>query len=340
MMGTGEADGERRAIDAAEAAISNPLLDEVSLKGAKGVIINITGGMDLTLFEVDEAARHIREQVDEDANIIVGSAFNEALNGQIRVSVVATGIESDAAQLAVATPASAHVVNFSRPQRQGGAMGTAASTQLRHEGAAARAIEDKNAPHEDEAALLAVEEMAADESLSQAADDVLMSEPESESETAANPMESAEDQAVSSDAINVSEPAPLDEDVFIAPPPQVPHSLSEPQGTPDVFAQAAFENGARKRARDIPAEASQSDEPRMERGRGLFRRMAAFGSRQPAADKADGAGSAGDAAALKDGAKDGAKSSLGRLQPEDRPVPSKRGDEQLEIPAFLRRQIN
>ena len=96
MMGTGEATGERRAIEAAEAAIANPLLDDVSLKGAKGVIINITGGMDLTLFEVDEAANHIREQVDPDANIIVGSAFNEALNGVMRVSVVATGIDAAA----------------------------------------------------------------------------------------------------------------------------------------------------------------------------------------------------------------------------------------------------
>ncbi|RMF66322.1 MAG: cell division protein FtsZ, partial [Alphaproteobacteria bacterium] len=102
MMGTGEATGERRAIEAAEAAIANPLLDEVSLKGAKGVIINITGGMDLTLFEVDEAANHIREQVDADANIIVGSAFNEALNGVMRVSVVATGIDAGVRRQAAA----------------------------------------------------------------------------------------------------------------------------------------------------------------------------------------------------------------------------------------------
>lgn len=93
MMGTGEAEGERRAIEAAEKAISNPLLDEVSLRGAKAVIINITGGDDLGLMEVEEAAQHIREMVDPDANIIVGSAFNDHLNGKMRVSVVATGIE-------------------------------------------------------------------------------------------------------------------------------------------------------------------------------------------------------------------------------------------------------
>jgi cell division protein FtsZ len=96
MMGTGEAEGDNRAIEAAEKAIANPLLDEVSMKGAKGVIINITGGDDLRLMEVDEAANHIRELVDDDANIIVGSAFNPDLDGRMRVSVVATGIDAQA----------------------------------------------------------------------------------------------------------------------------------------------------------------------------------------------------------------------------------------------------
>jgi len=95
MMGTGEAEGENRAINAAEAAIANPLLDGVSMKGAKGVIISITGGEDMRLMEVDEAASHIKELVDPDANIIWGSAFNNALDGKIRVSVVATGIEAE-----------------------------------------------------------------------------------------------------------------------------------------------------------------------------------------------------------------------------------------------------
>ncbi len=97
MMGTGEASGDNRAIEAAEKAISNPLLDGVSMKGAKGVIISITGGEDMRLMEVDEAASHIKELVDPDANIIWGSAFNNDLGGKIRVSVVATGIEAEAA---------------------------------------------------------------------------------------------------------------------------------------------------------------------------------------------------------------------------------------------------
>ena len=93
MMGTGEGSGERRAIEAAEAAISNPLLDEVSMRGARGVLINITGGPDMTLFEVDEAANRIKEEVDPEANIIVGSTLDELVHGDMRVSVVATGIE-------------------------------------------------------------------------------------------------------------------------------------------------------------------------------------------------------------------------------------------------------
>jgi cell division protein FtsZ len=93
MMGTGEASGDKRALSAAEAAISNPLIDETSMKGAKGLLISITGGKDLTLYEVDEAATRIREEVDNDANIIVGATFDESLDGIVRVSVVATGID-------------------------------------------------------------------------------------------------------------------------------------------------------------------------------------------------------------------------------------------------------
>ncbi|MFC3075621.1 cell division protein FtsZ [Shinella pollutisoli] len=100
MMGTGEASGEGRAMAAAEAAIANPLLDETSMKGAQGLLISITGGRDLTLFEVDEAATRIREEVDPDANIILGATFDEDLEGLIRVSVVATGIDRAASEVA------------------------------------------------------------------------------------------------------------------------------------------------------------------------------------------------------------------------------------------------
>ena len=128
MMGTGEADGEDRAKEAAEQAIANPLLDGVSMQGAKGVIISIIGGEDMKLFEVDGAANHIRSLVDEDANIIWGSAFNPDLDGKIRVSVVATGIEQDGeaakpspaatATVAAAAPAAPSLLSTNRaPQR-------------------------------------------------------------------------------------------------------------------------------------------------------------------------------------------------------------------------------
>ncbi len=96
MMGTGEAEGDKRATEAAEAAIANPLLEDVSMQGAQGVLINITGGDDMTLYEVDEAANRIREEVDPECNIIIGSTFDDALSGSMRVSVVATGIEAGA----------------------------------------------------------------------------------------------------------------------------------------------------------------------------------------------------------------------------------------------------
>ncbi len=99
MMGTGQAEGDRRAVMAAEAAISNPLLDDVSMKGARGVLINITGGLDMTLYEVDEAANRIRDEVDPEANIIFGAIFDESLEGRVRVSVVATGIDAEEGSL-------------------------------------------------------------------------------------------------------------------------------------------------------------------------------------------------------------------------------------------------
>src|SRR6266446_568991 len=115
MMGTGEASGEKRALTAAEAAIANPLIDDSSMKGARGLLISITGGRDLTLFEVDEAATRIREEVDQDANIVVAATFDEALDGIIRVSVVATGI--DQASLRPLTAPEARIAELTQKLR-------------------------------------------------------------------------------------------------------------------------------------------------------------------------------------------------------------------------------
>jgi cell division protein FtsZ len=139
MMGTGEAAGENRAIEAAEKAISNPLLDGVSMQGAKGVIISITGGEDMRLMEVDEAASHIKELVDPDANIIWGSAFNNDLGGKIRVSVVATGIDAEA----VAAPTPGKVFTFPATRASAAAPAPTASAEE-----TAPQIEDEEAPLE------------------------------------------------------------------------------------------------------------------------------------------------------------------------------------------------
>jgi len=117
MMGTGEAEGEKRALAAAEAAISNPLIDDASMKGARGLLISITGGRDLTLYEVDEAATRIREEVDQDANIIVGATFDESLDGMIRVSVVATGIDQVFAQRPGTSAADSRIADMAQRLR-------------------------------------------------------------------------------------------------------------------------------------------------------------------------------------------------------------------------------
>jgi len=115
MMGTGEASGDKRALQAAEAAIANPLLDDVSMLGAKGLLISITGGNDMRLFEVDEAATRIREEVDQDALIILGATFDESLEGMIRVSVVATGVDDELAAQNLAQGAATSVPTVGRP---------------------------------------------------------------------------------------------------------------------------------------------------------------------------------------------------------------------------------
>jgi cell division protein FtsZ len=148
MMGTGEAEGDNRAIEAAEKAISNPLLDGVSMKGAKGVIISITGGEDMRLMEVDEAASHIKELVDPDANIIWGSAFNNDLGGKIRVSVVATGIEAEVG----AQPQPAKVFSF--PARQAASAGAATAVEYTDLSQTEVEVEAEVEPQDDEQELL------------------------------------------------------------------------------------------------------------------------------------------------------------------------------------------
>lgn len=138
MMGTGEAEGDRRATEAAEAAINNPLLDDVSMKGARGVIINVTGGQDMTLFEVDEACNRIRDEVDPNANIIFGSTFDEKLDGKMRVSVVATGIDAGEARRTSGGTGGVRVTAIGKPAEEPAAQKK--ETDLRPQTEVARAM--------------------------------------------------------------------------------------------------------------------------------------------------------------------------------------------------------
>ena len=179
MMGTGEASGEKRALTAAEAAIANPLIDDSSMKGARGLLISITGGKDMTLFEVDEAATRIREEVDPDANIIVGATFDENLDGVIRVSVVATGIEQAALARAAApnaAPAAAvahgastdnRLADLAARQRAAAAAAPAPRTEAPRQPAPAPV--PQQAPNHERATLAAIEAAVAAEPMPAAA---------------------------------------------------------------------------------------------------------------------------------------------------------------------------
>jgi cell division protein FtsZ len=161
MMGTGEATGDKRAVDAAESAISNPLLDDVSLRGARAVLINITGGPDMTLFEVDEAANRIREEVDNDANIIFGSTFSDTMEGQMRVSVVATGIEQGVMSEQPTMPLQRHIQQVrSAPAAQpsvAASQAAARRNEVKRERTAAEIVRESGTASVSEMAKLAVQ---------------------------------------------------------------------------------------------------------------------------------------------------------------------------------------
>jgi cell division protein FtsZ len=246
MMGTGEAEGEGRAIAAAEAAISNPLLDDVSMKGARGVLINITGGMDLTLFEVDEAANRIRDEVDPEANIIFGSTFDSSMEGNMRVSVVATGIEVDAQTRP--KPITLSVVGGQKKAQHVDNAPAAGSGA----GAATAALASTPAPAATEAGLFA--QSSADGDF-----------PSTKYPMTSQPYAAASGPGASAAAMAMSDPEPdflappapqarAEEDIFIAPAPAEANAEAEAEavvyhGEPDPFAEAALANAARPEAR-------------------------------------------------------------------------------------------
>ncbi|QYX55891.1 cell division protein FtsZ [Roseovarius sp. SCSIO 43702] len=324
MMGTGEAEGEDRAVQAAEKAIANPLLDEISLKGAKGVLINITGGHDLTLFELDEAANRIREEVDAEANIIVGSTLDTAMEGAMRVSVVATGIDASADKSDIPVP------------RRSLAQPLATTTSFETPEEPVAAVADTPAPQPEPAR----EEVAAQ--AHQADEPSLFGGFEAERAAAEDQMEDIfEADAAEHDAADdlpppAYRPAPEPEHVpepeleaFVAPKAPAPGTPS-PEAMARLHAAVGRAPGQQNRqvSEDAPTqpkpqpEAAQSDRPRFGIN-SLLNRMT------------------GHAAEHEPQRAPRHQPTLQARQSQPAPVePEPEQDEQIEIPAFLRRQAN
>ena len=365
MMGTGEGDGEERARLAAEAAISNPLLDDVSMKGARGVLINITGGPDMTLFEVDEAANRIGEEVDADANIIFGSTMDSTLEGKMRVSVVATGIDAQAefqprpvlkvysqpqklvraketeipSQETTALPATAETAD--EPIAEKKATTPIPTPAARGETPAEpskSAVE--TAPRSPEPA-----EKPATETVIEAEQPAKLGvgetpEPVTEAPAAPDAEEPAEivpSAAIAPEPRASTPPEPIlvaKNDAFMPPPPVDPKRPPEAVSGADPFKEADLLNG------------SQKDDSRR-RGGNLFQRITRTG-REPTPAPPTVISEAGTAPApakpvpVAENSQNTTlqQSRLEGVDPEDRIQTSQAEDDLLEIPAFLRRQAN
>ena len=344
MMGTGEATGERRASLAAEAAIANPLLDEVSMKGARGLLISITGGNDLTLYEVDEAASRIRQEVDEDANIILGATFDSSLEGVVRVSVVATGIDLPNTAAEDSAAAEARLAEAAERLR------AQVASSIRQQPAAQPIVID-SAPHayaEPRAPAPAPERPTpsyyAEPSHAQA--------PVSSHGVYIEPVQtSRQSYAAPEPAMEQPRAQAQEEGPYIPPAPELPRTRMPqiedfPRPIQDQYRQA------RNDRNDYAAQAATAPEARR---RTLLERLASFGaSRQedamqappPAAPRPAQRPAAPPPPSHADYAKrpavpTPAPSGHAGLDPHGRRAPARSlEDEQLEIPAFLRRQVN
>ncbi len=334
MMGTGEAEGPNRAIAAAEAAISNPLLDDVSMKGARGVLINITGGLDMTLFEVDEAANRIRSEVDPEANIIFGSTFDQSLEGKVRISVVATGIDGIAAQ-------QPRPVSLSLVSNVGRAVGAAHPAAERMEASPANAIQATGTEIRREVAgATALAAAPASAPVADIAPGPIVAEA-----PRANLSQPAISQPVGQ---TMREPvlqraAPArDEKPFIAPPPvtasasaaaptvpqpaeaAAPQPSPPPRKIPNLFSRVTGSAWGRAST----AEARQPVTPQLR------------ASPAPRAAVPAAAAAPTPAAASASQSSPPAQPRLSGLDPKDRLTVSRAEEDLLDIPAFLRRQAN
>ena len=318
MMGTGEAEGDNRAQDAAAAAISNPLLEEASLKGAKGVIINVTGGMDMTLYEVDEAVNMVREQADEDALIVFGSAFNQDLEGKLRVSVVATGIEGGAATIDIPQPVRTPVEEAAPVEAASEEAEAPAEPVAENHEAEVSEDGSEDVLSEIAAAVEAhAEEDAAEET---PVEDAAPVEPvvETAAEPAMPTEEELEAKAVEAQGQNL----------FVSDAPMMPKASMEAKMAPAAPEQVESYTSSSEEVEQAPVDEAPT-EPAEPQKRSLFQVMTAgLRSSEPT-----------EPVKAKPASNDAGSSSLGGISQEDRPAPSADKD-QLEIPSFLRRQNN
>lgn len=335
MMGTGEASGDGRAMAAAEAAIANPLLDETSMRGAKGLLISITGGRDMTLFEVDEAATRIREEVDQDANIILGATFDESLEGIIRVSVVATGIDK---QVGDAAPAP---IEFRQPLKP--MPKPAPQVVAKVETVARPPVQQSVSPVAE-----AVRNAGLD--VAQHAPQPVQQEFRPQSRIFQAPAPEVFDAPVAAaPQAPVYQPAPQPAPQMAEPAPQpvAPRMPNVADFPPLVQAELnARDMGSRDHSRDQPAHEAHEDRGPM----GLLKRLTAGLTRredetarlEPAQPREPAMRPAEPRRPLSQDAsiyapRRGQLDEQGRVQPQARQSSE---DDQLEIPAFLRRQAN
>jgi len=338
MMGTGEAQGEKRALTAAQAAINNPLLDDVSMKGARGLLISITGGRDMKLYEVDEAATRIREEVDSEANIIVGATFDESLEGTVRVSVVATGIDKPISQVGEADETEARIALVAERLKQEARLRSAAAQRP-----AAPVAQVAPAP----APVVETARYAPQPEPMPAVQDIRI-----EPVQPPRPVMAA---APAPAPVMQHEPSLDLDDSFIPP---VAERAMRPTRMPrveDLPAPGQAQLAAQRGAQPAPMPPSAVEQKRMS----LMQRLASVGfgrkdeeeaeahhapvrhAPQPPAIPAAAPPSAAHAEYMRRPAQPASRPAQGQLDPHGRAAPNRSSEEDhLEIPAFLRRQAN
>ncbi|MCA3692124.1 cell division protein FtsZ [Aquidulcibacter sp.] len=315
MMGTGEASGERRALEAATKAINNPLLEDMSLKGARGVLINITGGYDMTLFELDEAANHIRQEVDPDANIIVGSTFDETLEGVMRVSVVATGIE--AAAMTEGRPQATGYFNTEPAQQPAAPAPTVVRVNngrepMVHQPIVQRQPEPQAAPVAQEPSYQQPAQPVMQQPAPQPVQQPLFQQPQA----AAEPMAPRQD---------YQQPAPQAQPNYAAAAaPQARPVYQAAQPRPPMHGATAQQRPEQPSYQARSAAPQYQEEPRQQRSSG-FNGFNIFGRPKPAAREEQ----------WEERAEPSAKSIT-----QTQPLFGDEFDDEIEIPTFLRKQAN